>query len=411
MYTKVLCIFSKSLTIQYTNDKEINKFFILTRRLVRICCKHNNLFSRYRYDIIIVGSGLYGAILVYRAKQNGLRCLVLERRKKVGGNVRDEWIDGINVHQYGAHIFHTEDEQIWNFISQFSDFIPYFHTVMAQYKEKLYHLPFSMYTFYDIYGITKPYELEQILVEEHQKEWYEHPDSLEEMAINIVGRTIYEILIKGYTEKQWGVSARELSADLINRLPIRSTFDNRYFNDRYQGIPSNGYSKIIKKLLKGIEVKTNTDFCLTRNYWIQQSKKIVYTGMIDELFGYSDGTLGYRSLDFASSELDTPNFQGLAVINETDYNVPFTRIIEHKHFMPLSNIPQTIITKEYPKVWKPGEEAYYPIDTRENNAKYKKYIEKAKEQYPTIFFGGRLGCYKYYDMDDAIRAALNYKFL
>lgn len=358
------------------------------------------------FDLIIVGSGLYGAVTAYLAKAKGMKCLVLERRKEMGGNIRDEWTDGICVHQYGAHIFHTDSEDIWNFVNRLTPFNHYVHTVLAYSKGRLYHLPFSMQTLYEVYGISRPSQMQAILEEEHRREYYEQPTNLEEQAINLVGRRVYELLVKGYTEKQWGCKATELSPDIIRRLPIRQTFDNRYFSDRYQGVPERGYSHLIHQLLKGIDIRTGVDFCREREYWLNQARHVVYTGMVDELMDYELGELVYRGLRFETERLVTGNYQGAAVINEVSGDVPFTRTIEHKHFHYNTDLSHTIITREYPQVWKRGHEAYYPVNSERNNRLYEKYVSFVSHRYPSVCLGGRLGHYRYYDMDDAISAAM-----
>lgn len=358
-----------------------------------------------QYDKIIVGSGLYGATVAYLAKQRGERCLVLERREHVGGNIRDEWRNGINVHIYGAHIFHTDNEQVWNFMNKFTSFTPYVHTVMAQKGGKMYHLPFNLNTFNDVYATTRPNEVAMILENEHRKEYYENPKNLEEKAINLIGRTLYELLVKGYTEKQWGRKAVDLSPDLITRLPVRETFDNRYFNDRYQGIPEEGYAKMIEKMSDGVEIRTGVDFLLDKDYWISQANEIVYTGSVDELMDYKLGELGYRSLRFETETWNQSNYQGMAVINETGADVPYTRTIEHKHFCYNNCSNHTIITKEYPQAWNRGREPYYPINNDINNNLYNEYCQMMKIKYPSVKLGGRLGSYCYYDMDDVVAVA------
>lgn len=362
--------------------------------------------SPVKYDLIVVGSGLYGAVVAQQAKEHYLRCLVLERRQHIGGNIRDEWIDGICVHQYGAHIFHTDDERVWAYVNRFSRFAPYIHTVLAHSGKRMFHLPFSLQTFYDVYGICRPDEISEILRREHKRESYQHPTNLEEQAINLVGRTLYELLIKGYTEKQWGRKASELPSNLITRLPVRETFDNRYFNDRYQGIPEEGYSKMIERMLEGIEVRTGVDFLENRDYWIARAKEVVYTGTVDELMDYRLGELGYRSLRFETERLQMSNYQGMAVINETGVKVPYTRTIEHKHFYYKSQTPHTIITREYPLTWERGREPYYAMNSEQNNRLYDEYCRLTKTVYPTIRLGGRLGWYQYFDMDDVVAMAL-----
>lgn len=359
-----------------------------------------------KYDKIIVGSGLYGAVTAYLAKQQGKRCLVLERRRHVGGNVRDEWVEGINVHQYGAHIFHTDNVEVWAFMNKFTSFVPYVHTVMARNAGRLYHLPFNMNTFNEVFAATIPADAMKVMNEEHRKEYYQNPANLEEKAVNMIGRTLYNLLVRDYTKKQWGRPATELPAELINRLPIRNTFDNRYFEDRYQGIPEEGYSKLIKKMLSGIEVRTEVDFIQDKDYWISQAKEIVYTGAVDELMDYRLGELGYRSLEFVTEKLDMPNYQGVAVMNETSLDVAYTRTIEHKNFYYNDSLSHTIITKEYPRTWQRGVEPYYPVNNEKNNKLYESYREMIHHLYPSIRLGGRLGDYRYYDMDDVIAKAM-----
>jgi len=360
------------------------------------------------YDLIIVGSGLYGATVAYIAKQKGKRCLVLERRKDVGGNIRDEWMDGINVHLYGAHIFHTDEKIVWDFAKKFASFIPYIHTVIAKNEGKLYHLPFNMNTFYDVFGTILPSDVQRVLESEHEREYYSFPRNLEEKAINLIGRTLYELLVKGYTEKQWGVRATDLSPDLISRLPVRWTYDNRYFSDTYQGVPQDGYAKMILKMLDGVEVRTNVDFCSSREHWMSMACEVVYTGMVDELMEYKLGELEYRSLRFETETIDIANYQGMAVINETNVKVGYTRTIEHKHFDCCNCTSHTVITREYPQKWKAGLEPFYPINNKRNEELYRKYRDWIDCVYPNMIIGGRLGDFKYYDMDDTILQAMKY---
>lgn len=364
----------------------------------------------YQYDLIIVGSGLYGAVVAYMQKRRGLRVLVLERRSVVGGNIRDEWNDGICVHMYGAHIFHTDMEDVWRFVNTLSPFDSYQHLVLARSGGRLYHLPISMQTMYEVYGITNPSQMTSIFDRERQQEHYDNPMNLEEQAINLVGRTLYELLIKGYTEKQWGCKASHLPASIINRLPIRKTFNTDYFDNSYQGIPRNGYSHLISQLLRDIEVKTNVDFNKEKGYWLKQARHIVYTGMTDELGDYELGNLEYRSLIFEHQRLETDNFQGCAVVNEVDKKVPYTRTIEHRNFHPKSDVMgHTVITREYPATWRQGREAYYPINNIHNNLLYQRYSELIHRKFPQISLGGRLGLYRYLDMDAAISLAMNHK--
>jgi len=359
------------------------------------------------YDYIIVGSGLYGAVCANELKKQGKKVLVLEKRNHVGGNIYTEKVEGINVHKYGAHIFHTHDKAIWDYINQFAEFNNYVNQPVARYKDECYNMPFNMNTFTKLWrDVFTPEEAKKRIEEERTKDFTETPQNLEEQAINLVGRTIYEKLVKGYTEKQWGRKCTELPAFIIKRLPVRFTFDNNYFNDRYQGIPIGGYTAIIEKMLEGVEVRLNTDFFDNKAECLQNAKKVIYTGAIDKYFDYCYGALEYRSVRFETEILDCPNYQGNAVINYTEYEVPYTRIIEHKHFEFDSTSPKTVISREYSSAWKLGDEPYYPVNDEKNGALYQKYKELAdKEQ--KVIFGGRLGQYKYFDMDDVILSALN----
>lgn len=361
------------------------------------------------YDLLIVGSGLYGAVIAQQAKEHGMKCLVLERRQQVGGNIRDEWTEGICVHQYGAHIFHTDSEKVWRYVNRFATFVPYHHTVMARVGKRMYHLPFSLQTFYDIYGVSYPHEIDDILQEEHKREYYPHPSNLEEQAVNLIGRTVYDLLVRGYTEKQWGCRATDLPPDIIRRLPIRRSWQCGYFDDRYQGLPLQGYSAMIREMLTGIEVRTSVDFTDDIGYWVRQAKTVVYTGMVDELMHFEFGPLGYRSLCFENETIvGVADYQGIAVVNEVDKDIPYTRIIEHRHLTPnfrVQSTPQTIITREYPQIWSRGMEAYYPVNNEKNAELYQEYRNLMAVKYSSIHIGGRLGDYKYYDMDDTIVAA------
>lgn len=358
-----------------------------------------------KYDYLIVGAGLYGAVFAHEVTKQGKKCLVIDKRKHIGGNIYTENIEGINVHKYGAHIFHTSNKTIWDYVNSFVEFNRYTNSPIANYKDKLYNLPFNMNTFYQLWGVKTPEEAR--LEIERQRADYAHinePQNLEEQALVLGGRDIYEKLIKGYTEKQWGRPATEIPAFIIRRLPFRFTFDNNYFNDIYQGIPIGGYTNLVNVLLKGIEVHTNKDYFKNRAELNQLAKKIVYTGQIDQYYNYQFGHLEYRSLDFKHKILNMENYQGNAVINYTDAKVPYTRIIEHKHF-EFGVQPKTIITYEYSKEWKSGEEPYYPINDERNETilkKYKdlEYLEKC------IIFRGRLAEYKYYDMHQIIEKAL-----
>ncbi|MBE6137261.1 MAG: UDP-galactopyranose mutase [Erysipelotrichaceae bacterium] len=359
------------------------------------------------YDYIIVGSGLYGAVCAYELNKLGYKCLVLEKRNHIAGNIYTEEIEGINVHKYGAHIFHTHDKFIWDYVNQFADFNNYVNQPVARYKNECYNLPFNMNTFTKLWNDVFTPEEAMARIEEEKAEFKtDNPKNLEEQAINLVGKTIYEKLVKGYTAKQWGRPCTELPAFIIKRLPVRFTFDNNYFNDRYQGIPIGGYTKIIEKMLDGIEVKTSTDFFVEKEKYLASAKKIIYTGAIDEYYEYCYGALEYRSVRFENEVLDKTNHQGNAVINYTEYDVPYTRIIEHKHFEFDTTSPKTVISKEYSSTWKLGDEPYYPVNNDKNNELYLKYKELAAKDCKVIF-GGRLGQYKYYDMDDVIASALD----
>ncbi|MDR1721467.1 MAG: UDP-galactopyranose mutase [Methanobrevibacter sp.] len=358
-----------------------------------------------KYDYLIVGSGLFGAVFAYEMANAGKKVLVIEKRDHIGGNVYTEEREGINIHKYGAHIFHTSDKDVWDYINKFTDFNRYTNSPIAIYKDELYNLPFNMNTFHQIWGVKTPKEAKEII--EKQKEEYgvENPKNLEEQAINLVGIDIYEKLIKGYTEKQWGKKCTELPPFIIKRLPVRFTYDNNYFNDLYQGIPIGGYTKIIEIMLKDVEVKLNTDFIEEREKWEKIASKILYTGMIDQYYDYCYGELEYRSLKFQHELKDTENYQGNAIVNYTEAEIPYTRIIEHKHFEnEITN--KSVITKEYPKTWEKGQEAYYPINDDKNTKLYEKYNKLTKEEKNTLF-GGRLAKYKYYDMWEIIKEALN----
>lgn len=357
-----------------------------------------------KYDYLIVGAGLYGAVFAHEAKKNGKTCLIVEKRGHIGGNVYCENIQGINVHKYGAHIFHTSNKEVWDYINQFAEFNHYINSPIARYKDELYNLPFNMNTFSKMWNIVKPQEAKDIIEKQIRELNISEPQNLEEQALSLVGKDVYEKMIKGYTEKQWGRDCKELPAFIIKRLPLRFTYDNNYFNDRYQGIPIGGYTKIVEKLLEGIEVRLNTDYLENREELDAVAKKVVYTGMIDQFYQYRLGILEYRSVRFETEELDIENYQGNAVVNYTEKEVPYTRIIEHKHF-EFGKQPKTVISREYSSEWKRGEEPYYPVNDEKNNMLYEKYKHLA-EQEDNIIFGGRLGEYKYYDMDKVIMAAL-----
>ena len=358
------------------------------------------------YDYLIVGTGLYGSICAYELTKKGYKCLVIDKRNHIGGNIYTENIEGINVHKYGAHIFHTSNKEVWDYINQFAEFNNYINSPVARYKNELYNLPFNMNTFTKLWNdVFTPEDAKNRIEEEKASYHVEEPKNLEEQAINLVGPTIYEKLIKGYTAKQWGRKCDELPAFIIKRLPVRFTFDNNYFNDRYQGIPVGGYTKIIEKMLEGIEVRLNTNFFSNRKEFENIAKKIIYTGPIDEFFEYKFGPLEYRSVRFETEILDKVNYQGNAVVNYTEYEVPYARIIEHKHFEFDVTSPKTVISKEYSSTWKLGDEPYYPVNNDKNNTLYAKYKEEA-DKLGNVIFGGRLGQYKYYDMDKVIVEAL-----
>ena len=374
------------------------------------------------YDYLIVGSGLFGATFAHLARKQGKRCLVIDKRPHLGGNIYCERIEGINVHKYGAHIFHTSNKRVWDFVNSIVEFNRYTNSPVANYKGKLYNLPFNMNTFYQMWGVTTPEEA-QAKIEEQKSEYSEElrvkneeqglpnePHNLEEQAMLLVGKDIYQKLIKGYTEKQWGRKCTELPAFIIKRLPVRLVFDNNYFNDKYQGIPIGGYNKLIECLLDGIETKTNVDFFENRAYWEGIADKIVFTGKIDEFYDFRFGKLNYRTVRFETEVIDKPNYQGNAVVNYTEREIPYTRIIEHKHFEMFGNevynCPKTVVSKEYSTEWQDGMEPYYPVNDKENTALYAKYKALADKEV-NVIFGGRLAEYKYYDMAPIIEQVIN----
>ena len=357
-----------------------------------------------KYDYILVGSGLYSGVFAWFAKQKGKKCLVLEKRDHIGGNVYCENTEGIHVHKYGAHIFHTSNKEVWQFVNSLAEFNRYTNSPVANYKGEMYNMPFNMNTFSKMWNISTPAEAKKI-IEEQKKEITGEPKNLEEQAISLVGREIYEKLVKGYTEKQWGRDCTALPAFIIKRLPVRYTYDNNYFKDPYQGIPKGGYTRIIKKLLEGVQVCLKTDFFANREELTAQADKVLFTGMIDEFYDYCYGELEYRSLRFETEVLDMGNYQGNAVVNYTDYEVPYTRIIEHKHF-EFGTQPKTVITREYPAAWEKGKEPYYPVNDPKNSELFDKYERRALEE-KNVIFGGRLGMYRYMDMDQVIEEALS----
>ncbi|WP_294559403.1 UDP-galactopyranose mutase [uncultured Bacteroides sp.] len=369
-----------------------------------------------QYDFLIVGSGLFGATFAYRAKQIGKKCLVIDKRLHLGGNIYCENIEGINVHKYGAHIFHTSNKEVWDFVNSIVEFNRYTNSPVARYKGKLYNLPFNMNTFYQMWGVTTPIEAMSIIEEQKveaiakmKAEGVLEPRNLEEQAQILIGRDIYEKLIKGYTEKQWGRKCTELPAFIIRRLPVRWVFDNNYFNDKFQGIPIGGYNDLINGLLEGIETKTGIDFFYERKYWENMADKIVFTGKIDEYYDYCFGKLEYRTVRFEEEIHDCSNYQGNAVVNYTEREIPYTRIIEHKHFemfgAEVDRCPKTVISKEYSTEWKPGMEPYYPVNDTLNNELADKYRKMAKAE-ENVIFGGRLADYKYYDMAPVVELAM-----
>lgn len=356
------------------------------------------------YDYLIVGAGLYGSIFAYEATKRGKKCLVIDKRSHIGGNIYCEDIEGINVHKYGAHIFHTNNKKIWEYVNNFVEFNRYTNSPVANYNGEIYNLPFNMNTFNKLWGVITPQEAKKKIEEQKKDAGIANPKNLEEQAISLVGTDIYEKLIKGYTEKQWGRSAKDLPSFIIKRLPVRFTYDNNYFNDRYQGIPIGGYNKIIEKMLEGSEIRLNVDFFENRKELQALAKKTVFTGMIDQYFNYKHGVLEYRSLNFETTIEENDNYQGNAVVNYTDRETPYTRIIEHKHF-EFGTQEKTVITKEFPTEWESGDEPYYPINDQRNNEIYDKYKGLAEKE-ANVIFGGRLGTYKYYDMHQVIGAAL-----
>ena len=368
-----------------------------------------------KYDYLIVGAGLFGSIFAYEAKKAGKSVLVIDQRNHIGGNIYTKEVEGIQVHEYGAHIFHTSDREVWDYVRQFAEFNRYTNSPVARYKDELYNLPFNMNTFSKMWGVKTPAEAREIIDRQIKEAGITEPKNLEEQALSLVGRDIYEKLVKGYTEKQWGKQAAELPSFIIRRLPVRFVYDNNYFNDKYQGIPIGGYTRMIGKMLEGIPVRLETDFFKERGELEDQAKKIVFTGMIDAYYDYCYGELEYRSLRFETETLDIENYQGNAVVNYTEYEIPYTRIIEHKHFEygcqgGYGNTegdvnPRTVITRENPAAWEKGAEPYYPMNDEKNNALYEKYKQLAAKE-ENVIFGGRLGMYRYYDMHQVVAEAL-----
>ena len=357
-----------------------------------------------KYDYLIVGAGLFGAVFAREAMNRGKTCLVLDRRDHIGGNIYTEKVEDIQVHRYGAHIFHTSDKKVWDYINQYAEFNNYINSPVAVYKNELYNLPFNMNTFSRMWNIRTPKEAREIIEGQIADLHIEEPRNLEEQALSLVGRDVYEKLVKGYTEKQWGRDCKDLPAFIIRRLPLRFTYDNNYFNDRYQGIPMGGYTRVIEKLLEGAEVRTGVDYLKERETYECAAGKIIFTGMIDEYYGYRLGALEYRSVRFETEVLDCDNYQGNAVVNYTDREVPYTRVIEHKHF-EFGTQKKTVISREYSSEWKVGDEPYYPVNDEKNSVLYEKYASLAAGE-DNVIFGGRLGAYRYYDMDKVIASAL-----
>lgn len=358
-----------------------------------------------KYDYLIVGAGLYGAVVAHEAAAKGRSCLVIDRREHIAGNIYTREVEGIQVHEYGAHIFHTSDKRIWDYVNQFADFNHYINSPVAVFKDELYNLPFNMNTFSKMWGIRTPQEAKEKIAGQIAGLGITEPKNLEEQALSLVGEDVYRKLVKGYTEKQWGRDCTELPAFIIKRLPLRFTYDNNYFNDRYQGIPAGGYTAMVERMLKGVEVKLGVDYLEHRAEFDGMADRVVYTGQIDRYFGYCEGVLAYRKVRFEQEILDCDNYQGNAVVNYTEREVPYTRVIEHKHF-EFGTQPGTVITREYPAEWREGDEPYYPVNDERNSALLKKYQELASGR-PHIVFGGRLGQYRYYDMDKVIEAALD----
>ncbi len=376
----------------------------------RSCEKGGNAMEK-RYDYLVVGAGLYGSVFAREAKKSGKKVLVLEKRPHVAGNVFCEDVEGIKVHKYGAHIFHTNNKEVWEYLNQFTEFNRFTNSPVANYKGELYSLPFNMYTFNKMWGVITPEEAMAKIEEQKAEMAGKEPSNLEEQAISLIGRDLFEKLVKGYTEKQWGRDCKDLPAFIIKRLPVRLTFDNNYFNALYQGIPAKGYTKMVENMLDGIEVLLNTNYLDDKEKWNEMADKVVYTGPIDAYFDYSLGYLQYRSVRFENELLDMPNFQGNAAVNYTDRETPWTRIIEHKWFTfgkdeDGNDLQKTVISREYSSEWKPGDEPYYPVNDEENGKLYGKYRELADKE-AKIIFGGRLGEYKYYDMDAVVASALS----
>ena len=366
---------------------------------------YNDYAMKKKYDYLIVGTGLFGAICAHELNKNGYNVLIVDKRNNVAGNIYTEEIEGIQVHKYGPHIFHTSKKEVWDYINQFAKFNNFINMPLAFYKGKYYNMPFNMNTFHQVFGVETAEEARACIEKEIKTANIKEPKNLEEKAISMVGTTIYEMLIKGYTQKQWGKPCSELPPFIISRIPVRYEYNNNYFNDTYQGIPIGGYTQIIEKMLTGIDVRLGVDYLEHRQELDQLADKIIYTGEIDRFFDYCYGALEWRSLRFEEEIIDKPNYQGNAVINYTEYDIPYTRIAEHQYFEPGQKHSKTVITKEYSKTWSVGDEAYYPINNQKNSEIYAKYVELAKQK-PNVLFGGRLGTYSYYNMDVVVEKAL-----
>ncbi|MEK4476234.1 UDP-galactopyranose mutase [Paenibacillus sp. FSL R7-0048] len=357
-----------------------------------------------KYDYLIVGAGLYGAVFAHELRKAGKTCLIIDKRDHIAGNIYTAKVDGIQVHKYGAHIFHTSNKEVWIYLNQFAEFNRYINSPIANYHGEIYNLPFNMNTFNKMWGVVTPDEAKKKIEQQRKENYVENPQNLEEQAINLVGLDVYNKLIRGYTEKQWGRSCKEIPAFIIRRLPVRFTYDNNYFDDPYQGIPVGGYTGMIKRMIEGIEVRLGTDYLEDKVKWDELAEKIVYTGPVDAYYGYRFGVLEYRSLRFETEVINMTNYQGNAVVNYTDSRTPYTRIIEHKHF-EFGTQPKTVISREYSEEWKRGDEPYYPINDSKNSVLYEKYKALTETQ-SNVIFGGRLGEYKYYDMDKVVEVAL-----
>lgn len=410
-YSQMYILMDKSEEITCIKKEHILYYI---RKAKHTCCKicmqtdmmkkQNKEQQMKTYDYLIVGAGLFGAVFAQEARAAGKKCLVIDKRDHIAGNIYTREVEGIQVHEYGAHIFHTSNKVVWDYVGRFAEFNRYTNSPVANYKGEIYNMPFNMNTFNRLWGVVTPKEAQEKIEQQKREYSVAEPKNLEEQAINLVGPDVYTKLVKGYTEKQWGRRAAELPAFIIKRLPVRFTYDNNYFNDKFQGIPVGGYTKMVERMLEGTEVRLNENFLEKQEMYKDLADTVIYTGMIDEYFGYCYGELEYRSLRFETELLEQENYQGNAVVNYTEYEVPYTRIIEHKHF-EYGTQEKTVITREYPKEWKKGDEPYYPMNDEKNAKLYERYQEIARKE-GNVVFGGRLGQYKYYDMDDTVEAAL-----